>query len=332
MQNQGAVTWPAISVIVPVKNESSHLAACLEGILAQTVPVSEIIVIDSGSTDGTQDIARSISKVKLIEIRPEQFNHGDTRNLGVSHATGEFVLFTVGDAKPASDVWIEHLLAGLVSADVAAVCGAQVVPESKSTNPAEWFKPCSQPIISIHRFGSADAFLSAPAEQKHTACSLDDVTALYRKAALQCIPFRRVAYGEDILWAMDALMAGCAIAYNPAARVHHFHLVDYQTTVRRTMTVTSLRYSIFGFETPAIDVFRPLARSLARLLRESSLSWSERLYWARYNFNLHRGLRDGLACFHRAVEADDENLRKLRDAFCGPEPVLLQSVQTEVFK
>jgi glycosyltransferase involved in cell wall biosynthesis len=45
-----------ISVVIPVRNEAEKIATCIDGILSQTVAVSEIIVVDSGSTDGTLEI------------------------------------------------------------------------------------------------------------------------------------------------------------------------------------------------------------------------------------------------------------------------------------
>ena len=137
MQNK----FPSVSVIIPVKNEAVKIRACIDGILSQTVPVAEIIVIDSGSTDETVAILRSYKEVTLIEIPGTEFNHGATRNLGVSKATGEFVLLTVGDARPYNNFWIEELLNGFVDEEVAGVCGQQVVPHETDKNPVEWFRP-----------------------------------------------------------------------------------------------------------------------------------------------------------------------------------------------
>ena len=72
---------------------------------------SEIIVIDSGSTDRSLEIVRRYP-VRLIEIPASEFNHGSTRNLGVRAAKGEYVVMTVQDALPGSDDWLELFLAG----------------------------------------------------------------------------------------------------------------------------------------------------------------------------------------------------------------------------
>jgi rhamnosyltransferase len=315
---------PRISVVIPVKNESAGLAACLEGVLGQTVPVEEILVIDSGSTDGTQAIARGFDKVRLIEIPPSEFNHGDTRNLGVREAVGEFVLFTVGDARPVSDDWIAQLLAGFVADDVVAVSGAQVVPKSAHTNPVEWFRPVSQPSLSVFRFGDRAAFEAADPIRRWQATSIDDVTTIYRRAALLETPFRRLVYGEDVFFGLDALTGGKAVAFNPAARVYHYHLENYATVLKRTIAVASLRYRMTGYLTPPHRFAPSFLRAVARLMRTPGLSWPERLRWARYNLALGRALRDGLRMVHAAEREGGDAMDRLHEAYCGTPPAPLK--------
>ncbi|MGY8942395.1 MAG: glycosyltransferase family 2 protein, partial [Flavobacteriales bacterium] len=93
-----ALPNPKISVIIPVRNEALRIRQCIEGIRKQTVSVHEVIVIDSGSTDGTREILSEYPDVTVIEIDGSTFNHGLTRNLGVEASSGDFCLLTVGDA------------------------------------------------------------------------------------------------------------------------------------------------------------------------------------------------------------------------------------------
>ena len=62
------MAFPTVSVIIPVRNEAKRIRQCIEGILKQTVPVQEIIVIDSGSTDGTLEILMEFPEVDVVEI------------------------------------------------------------------------------------------------------------------------------------------------------------------------------------------------------------------------------------------------------------------------
>lgn len=60
----------------------------------------EVLVVDSGSSDGTTDLARKYS-ARILSIPKSEFNHGGTRNRGIAEARGEFAVMTVGDAIPA---------------------------------------------------------------------------------------------------------------------------------------------------------------------------------------------------------------------------------------
>lgn len=318
---------PDISAVIPVKNESAGLAACLGGILSQTVPVREIIVIDSGSTDGTQDIARSFDKVRVVEIEPKDFNHGDTRNLGVREARGELVLFTVGDARPVSERWIENLLAGMVDESVVGVSGWQVVPEDKATNPLQWFRPASEPRLKTVRFADTAEFEGADPAFKRDASGWDDVTALYRRDHLLAHPFRRTVYGEDMFFAIDALKAGHTLAFAPAAQVYHFHNETYRTVYKRTLVVALCRYRNLGYVTPVPDMWRIVVRGWIELLRNDRLNWTERWKWARYNFEAERSIRDGLVRFAKAKEEGDAALQALEEEFGATPPAPVKQIR-----
>ena len=82
-----------ISVVIPVKNGGADLARCLAGIAAQEVGEEvEVVVIDSGSTDGSRRACACRRGGSCDEIPPEEFGHGRTRNLGVELARGDAVV------------------------------------------------------------------------------------------------------------------------------------------------------------------------------------------------------------------------------------------------
>ena len=73
---------------------------------------TEVLVLDSGSTDGTLDVVRGFP-VRLIPVDRRDFDHGDTRNLGALHSRGDVVVFLVQDAEPADASWLRNLTAPL---------------------------------------------------------------------------------------------------------------------------------------------------------------------------------------------------------------------------
>lgn len=87
-----------LSVVVPVYNVETFLLACLSSLSRQKIPL-QVIMVDDGSTDGSQDIARHFTATDArfqLLTRP----HGglsQARNSGVNEATGEFLAFCDAD-------------------------------------------------------------------------------------------------------------------------------------------------------------------------------------------------------------------------------------------
>lgn len=310
-----------ISVVIPVRNGVSRITACIEGILGQTVGVDEIIVVDSGSTDGTLEILKAYPCVRVIEIDPGDFNHGDSRNLGVRNASGDWVVLTVQDARPSDSRWIERLLEGVTDDEVVAVCGAQVVPHEKDANPVEWFRPVSKPTLKRVQYTSAGEFDALSPAEKLAACRWDDVTSMYRREVLLRLPFQRTRFAEDVIWAKDALRAGYAIVYNPAARVYHFHTETPEFTFRRTLTVMYYRYRSFGYLYDEPGLTLPILKAARILARENRLSLREKAFWTRYVWRNLRASASAIRAFRKAAAEGSAPLDTLHDRYCRLPPV-----------
>lgn len=89
------MTKHLVSIIVPFYNEEKYLSGCLRSLLQQSYSPLEIIAIDDGSTDGSVELVEKLSKVILL--RQPHSGPGNARNLGVSHAKGEIVVFADAD-------------------------------------------------------------------------------------------------------------------------------------------------------------------------------------------------------------------------------------------
>jgi glycosyltransferase involved in cell wall biosynthesis len=114
----GRASTPRLSVIVPTWNEGKWLSTLLESLGAQTVPPSEIIVADSGSSDETAGIARSAG---AIVAEGDRRGPGEGRNRGARAATGEILLFIDADCIPPRNL-VESVFLAL--ADSTVVGGA----------------------------------------------------------------------------------------------------------------------------------------------------------------------------------------------------------------
>jgi glycosyltransferase involved in cell wall biosynthesis len=95
----------SVSVVIPVFNCERYLGEAIESALAQTLPPSEIIIVDDGSTDNSSEVAKSFG----ARVRCEKRNHAGiaaTRNHGISVAHGDWLAFLDAD-----DLWLREKLA-----------------------------------------------------------------------------------------------------------------------------------------------------------------------------------------------------------------------------
>ena len=217
-----------ISVVIPVRNGGADLVRCLEGISGQLVdePV-EVVVIDSGSTDGSADRAREGGAV-VHEIPPEQFGHGRTRNLGVGLSSGDLVVFTSQDAVAADKHWLASLSAAARgSPDVAGAYGRQL-PHPGARPPEQFFLDFMYgPDARTQRLASDD-------ELSYEATLFSNVNAAIPRVVLERFPFRDdLTMSEDQEWSRRVLRDGYALVYEPRAAVRHSHPYTIASAFRR---------------------------------------------------------------------------------------------------
>ena len=213
----------AVTVIVPTFNGDAYLAEALDAVRAQRFDGTvEVLVVDSGSTDGTLDIIAARSWVRLHTIPNSEFGHGRTRNLAARMARGRIVVFITQDAIPAHDRWLEELVAPLSGGAVAST-GLQI-PR------ASCFPMLKYEINGVFRNqGPADRVsFVRKGDHEPVGRELDEMTfysdvnaATTREFLVDVIPYRDVPYSEDFAFAKDLILAGYTKAYTPRGSVIH---------------------------------------------------------------------------------------------------------------
>jgi len=114
---------PSVSVLVPAYNEAATIGISLRSVLASDYPDFEVIVIDDGSTDGTEDEVRPfLSDARVRYLRKENGGKASALNAGLAAARGEIVLFTDADSVFETDT-IRQGVAYFVDPTVGAVSG-----------------------------------------------------------------------------------------------------------------------------------------------------------------------------------------------------------------
>jgi glycosyltransferase involved in cell wall biosynthesis len=201
------------AVVIPVKDGERYLEELLVALAREGA--DEVLVIDSGSTDRSPQIARAAG-VELLEIAPEDFSHGATRNLGAERTSGELICFLTQDATPCAGWLAAYEQAFALDPRTGAAFGPHL-PRSDTS-----------PMIAreLGEFFAAFAPDGEPVIQ-HAGDStfLSNVNACYARACWQEIRFRELPYSEDQAFGADMLAAGWTKIYHPHAAVLHAH--DY---------------------------------------------------------------------------------------------------------
>jgi len=194
-----------ISIIIPIYNTEAYLHSCVDSLLAQTVPDLQIILVDDGSTDGSPAIAKAYAKQdKRIEVyRQTHAGQSAARNLGLSHAQGDYIAFVDADDTLTPDWCAKHLAAiegvDYVQSGYTRVQDSAIICQKTPLHPYLFTSPCMR---------------------------------LYRREAIRHIRFEEGMIYEDVLFSVDLWLSGAQsriINYTG----YHYTVNPNSTTSRR---------------------------------------------------------------------------------------------------
>jgi len=260
-----------ITIVIPTLNAGPGFQRLLERIVSQRVSAAiEIVVIDSGSTDGTPDVAHRAG-AQVLAIPQRQFNHGRARNQAISIARGDYVVLTVQDALPADANWLAALVTALEDTTIAASYGLQVAPSDAAplaqVRSLLWQRVHAEP--QTQSVASPTAFWSLSPQERLRLAVFDDVTACLRRSVWERIPLPEMSFGEDLAWAVSVLLAGYRLAYVPDARVEHAHERPMTYELRRAFVNGRLRGRVLAW--PPFALSQRTAFALWREARQPQL-------------------------------------------------------------
>jgi rhamnosyltransferase len=195
------------SIVIRAYNEEKHIGRLLEGIRHQTIKDVEIILVDSGSTDGTVSVAKSFG-ARIVHIRPEEFTFGRSLNHGIRSATREFIVIASAHVYPVYPDWLETLLRPFQADSIALTYGKQRGPDfakfSEQQIFHQWYPDAGKP------------------KQETVFCN--NANAAIRKRLWEKNNYDETLTGlEDLAWAKWAKEQGHAIAYVTEAEIIHVH-------------------------------------------------------------------------------------------------------------
>lgn len=207
-----------VSVIIPTLNAELEIADLLVTLEHQSLPPSEILVVDSASDDDTTSLVQAHDGVRLLQIDRCDFNHGATRDVALRETVGEFVCFLTQDAVPASSDYLERLVTPMVEDPAVALVSGRQLPKADARRFEQLVRSFNYPDSPSVRSKSDLEKLGIK-----TFFASDTCSAYRRSAYLECGGFEHVNTNEDMLMAAKFVASGLKVAYEPSAEVYHSH-------------------------------------------------------------------------------------------------------------
>lgn len=216
-----------ISIVIPAFNGGDRFRLVLDMIFRQTYKNFELIVIDSGSKDGTVDLIKKYP-AKLVQIKSSEFGHGKTRNFGATLAKGEIVVFLTQDALPSSEHWLSSLVSPFADKQIAGVYGRQIPKPDENI---------LDKIFFLSLYGKEDYVWTIDnCTQGDNIFS--DANSAVRKELILTYPYKTdIIVSEDYEWAYKILAKGYKIYYSIHASVIHSHTYNLATLFKRNFDV-----------------------------------------------------------------------------------------------
>ena len=222
-----------VKVIIPTYNAGARFKKTLDMLKVQNgLTQKDILIVDSSSTDGTQELVKKYG-YELIIISKEEFGHGKTRKMAAEKAgNAEIVIFMTQDALPYDENTISNICAYFdIDEKVSAVYGRQVpYPDSDvfGTHARLFNYPEKSYIREFEdrkKYGIKTAFFS-------------DTFGAYKKDILDIMGgFPDVNFGEDTVMAGKMLIAGYRIGYCAEAKVYHSHSFTIREEYQRSKEI-----------------------------------------------------------------------------------------------
>ena len=303
-----------VSIIVPVYNVENYLRKCLDSLVAQTLGNIEILVVNDGSKDKSQEIIEEYEAKFPDKIRGFQKENGglsDARNFGIERAVGEFIGFVDSDDYVTPTMFEEMVtLAEKFGAEMA-ICNLQKVDETgKVTQKLTQIPNAPQKIELKKHF---EVF----AELGYFACN-----KLFKRELFDNQRFKKGVHFEDIQLVPQLLLACKTLVHT---QNYHYQYFERSDSITKTHTMRGLDiflavedvektfvsspyarekktfknflifqavYSFLAYLAFVKDeeVYKKLDRKLSAFMKEKQISVADVLRYQRFGKNYLQGL------------------------------------------
>ncbi|SDZ78030.1 rhamnosyltransferase [Oribacterium sp. KHPX15] len=269
-----------VDVIIPTYKPGSKFIRQQEMLQKQTYPVNRVIIVNTEEKFLDRSLLQDYENVSVTDISAMEFDHGATRNLGVSKSRADYFLMMTDDAVPKDEHLVENLVKMMESSqdkEIGAVYGRQLATGESSEDekysrnfnyPAQSFV---KTIEDLPRLGIKTYFES-------------NVCCLYRRDIFDRLGgfIDHTIFNEDMIYCCRMLKAGYASAYCAEAAVFHAHNYTGMQQLRRNFDLGVSQADhpeVFGGLKSEGEGIKLVKGNAAALMKKGKLFSVVRLIW-----------------------------------------------------
>lgn len=206
--------YPKVSVIVCSYNGAKTLEACLESLQHLNYPDYEVVMVDDGSKDNTQEIVKKFPSV--VSIVQPNMGLSYARNAGAAAASGDVFAYTDSDCMADPD-WLYYMVGTLLSGDYGGVGGPNISPPA-----VDWV----QAAVAAAPGGPSHVLLTDVVAEHIPGCNMAFHRWAFEKVGGFDVEYRKAGDDVDFCWRLQ--QEGQVIAFSPSAIVWHYRRFTLQ--------------------------------------------------------------------------------------------------------
>jgi rhamnosyltransferase len=212
-----------IDVIIFTYKPGNKFLLLMDRLMKQTVMPQQIIIVNTERSlfEGLITEKEFLSKypgTRMIHLAATEFDHGSSRNLGVSLSQADCFVLMTQDAVPASRNMIDRLTDRLIDGKTA-VAYARQRPDRTSDRLERYTRRFNYGSKPLYKTGTDIAKMGIKTYFCSNACAAYNAKIFERLGGF--VP--QTIFNEDMIYAATAVAAGYAVAYRPEAAVYHAH-------------------------------------------------------------------------------------------------------------
>lgn len=268
-----------VDVIIPTYKPDERFIRLIEGLKEQTVKPNKIIVLNTEQAEWNKaNMPSDIEGVEVVHITKQEFDHGNTRNLGAQKSAADIFVMMTMDAVPANDRVIEELIKPFENEKIATSYGRQMAYETSSFTEKLTRNFNYPPETTVKSAADIERL-----QIKAYFCS--NVCCAYRRDIFEKLGgfVKKTIFNEDMIYAAKAVNAGYSICYAANAQVYHSHEYSGIAQFHRNFDngVSHAQYpEVFEGVKQEGEGVRMVKNVLGKLIKHGRILEAIRYFWA----------------------------------------------------